>query len=61
MARESIHCRFVLYIGNVRYRLSQGTSGRLEVSINGKWGTVCNDNFDTNDAKVICRQLGYSW
>lgn len=33
--------------------------GRLEVCIGQSWGTVCQEGFDVNDAKVVCHQLGY--
>jgi serine/threonine protein kinase len=44
-------------------RLAGGLSdmgGRVELCDGGVWGSVCNHGFGDSEAKVVCKQLGFS-
>ena len=51
------HCSFT----NGQFRLTNGSTnreGRVEVCVDGRWGTVCN-NSQEGIAGAVCSQLGF--
>ena len=48
---------------NGEIRLVNGPSpnqGRVEMCWNRAWGTITDDGWSVVDARVVCRELGYS-
>ncbi|XP_032413395.1 scavenger receptor cysteine-rich type 1 protein M130-like isoform X2 [Xiphophorus hellerii] len=70
-ACRQLHCGSLVSLQRDKYgnleivcsdsvRLVQGTnrcSGRLEVKTNQSWSSVCEKDFDLQDAEVVCREI----
>lgn len=47
--------------GDIRLRFGpQANQGTVEVCISSFWSSICGNSWDSRDAQVVCRQLGYS-
>ena len=53
---------FVHFFAGVNFRLAGGFEryGRVEMSVDGVWGTICNRYWDKMDASVFCKSVGYA-
>ena len=66
--KSNIECKLYLVVtatacSSGEIRLVGGSSaheGRVEVCVNDRWGTVCDDSWSSTDARVVCRQMGFS-
>ena len=54
---------FFIGCSNGDVRLIGGESdneGTIQVCYTNMWGLISDSNWDNNDTRVICRQLGYA-
>lgn len=61
MKISSIHLQESCSEGEIRLSgPNSNLAGRVEVCTGLSWTTICDDFWDSRDARVVCRQLGFS-
>ena len=57
-----VTCEEACTFGEVRLIDGKDSSnGRFEICLGGVWGTVCDEEFHNQDAKIVCKQLGLEY
>lgn len=56
---DLLHLAVPLRLVNPYSTLLHPSEGRLELLYNDAWGTVCDDGFTDDDARVACASLGF--
>lgn len=57
-----MHTVYPLNITNIRLAGTAGPyHGRVELEVNGTWGTIADDFFYQSEAQVVCRMLGLEY
>ncbi|KAG2490017.1 hypothetical protein HYH03_011482 [Edaphochlamys debaryana] len=55
---KCFHTDWTLRLMNGEVNATAGVSGRVEVFVDGDWGTISDAGFGQKEAAVVCRQLG---
>ena len=62
-ATSALSCTYFSVCTYGDIRLVDGSTqfeGRVEICVHNAWGTICDDFWDNTDARVVCRQAGFS-
>lgn len=49
----------LIFNKDLQVQLQNGDSGVVEVHYRKEWGTLCDDEFDFQDAHVLCQMAGF--